>query len=67
MGNLHLSMYDAVSVVLSGELGLLSDSVDESCWRGGLSASNSSGVTGGAGASQGVEFLWHDTSTGERG
>ena len=47
MGNLGLSVYDAVDVVLSGELGVLSDSIDESCCRGGLSASNSSSVTAG--------------------
>ena len=40
-------MYDTVNVVLSGEPGVLSDSKDESCCGEGLSASNSSGVTGG--------------------
>ena len=35
MGNLGLSMYDAVDVVLLRELGMLSDSVDESCCREG--------------------------------
>ena len=39
-------MYDAVDGVLSGEQGVLSDSVDEPYWRGGLSAPNSSSVTG---------------------
>ena len=38
-------------MVLSRELALMSNSVDESCHRGGLSASNSSGVTGRVGAS----------------
>ena len=48
-------MYDAVNVVLSREPGVLSDSIDESCCRGGLSASNCSGVTGAVGASQCAE------------
>ena len=55
MGKLGLSMYDTVDVVLSRELGELSDSIDESCCMGGLSASNSSGVTGRVSASQGAE------------
>ena len=37
---------------------MLSDSVEESCHRGGISASNSSGVTG-------AEFLRCGTSTEE--
>ena len=57
MGNLDLSVYDTVNVVLSGELGVLSDSVDESCCKGGLSASNSLSVTGWVGASQGAECV----------
>ena len=48
-------MYDAVNMVLSGEPGVLSGSVDESCCRGALSASNSFCVTDGVGASQGAE------------
>ena len=44
-------MYDMVKVVLSREPGVLSDSIDESCCGEGLSASNSSSVTGGVGAS----------------
>ena len=48
-------MYDAVDVMLSGECRVLSDSVDESGCRRGLSASNSSSVTGGVDASQGAE------------
>ena len=44
-------MYDAVDVVLSGELGVLSDSIDKLCCRGVLSASNSSSATGGVSAS----------------
>ena len=43
-------MYNAVNVVLS-------DSIDESCCRGGLSASNSSSVTGGVSASRGAESV----------
>ena len=58
MGNLGLSMYDAVNVVLSGEPGVLSDSTNESCCWGGLSASNSS-VTGGVSVSQGAEGVLH--------
>ena len=55
MGNLGPSMYDGVNVVLSGEPGVLSDSVDESCCRGGLSASNSSIVTCRVSTGQGAE------------
>ena len=50
-------MYDVVDMVLSGEPGVLSDSVDESCHWGWLSASNSPGVTGRVGAGQGVMGL----------
>ena len=39
-------MYDVVNIVLSRELGVMSDSVDDSYHWEGLSASNSSGVTG---------------------
>ena len=47
-------MYDAVDVVLSRELGVLSDYVDELYHWGGLSASNSTGVTGRVSVSQGA-------------
>ena len=40
---------------LSGEPGVLSDSMVESCCMGGLSASNSSGQTGGVSTSKGAE------------
>ena len=43
-------MYDTGDVVLSREPGVLSDSVDESYHWEGLSASNSSNVTGEVGA-----------------
>ena len=40
-------MYDAVEQVLSGELGLLLDSMGDSCCDAGLSATTSTNVTGG--------------------
>ena len=46
MGSLGLIMYDAVKVVLSGEPGMLSDSIVESCHMEGLSTTSSSSVTG---------------------
>ena len=52
-----LSVYDTVEGVLSGEPGALSDSIAESCHRVGLSATSSSGVTGGVGANQDAEGM----------
>ena len=55
MGSLGCNVYDAVEQVLSRELGSLSDSVGELHCKVGVSATTSSSVTGGAGASRGAE------------